>query len=115
MKELFHINTDIHQHVHVIIYGAGWSGKKALLKLLQHDIKVHCFADSDPDKCGTLILNIPVVHIDELVAMKDSAAVIVCGTHALTIAGELEKRGFSHLYFDYGNEADVVWLKGEGR
>jgi NADH/NAD ratio-sensing transcriptional regulator Rex len=113
MKDLFFINEDIARFENVIIYGAGWAGKNMLLKLLQRDIGVKCFADYDPEKCGTRLLNIPVAHIDELEGMRGDAAIIVSGRFALEVAAELEKRGWAHIFFDYGNEVDVIHLERE--
>ena len=113
MKELFYLNEEIFKHEKIIIYGAGVSGKQMLLKLLQRNIKVECFADSDPEKCGTRHLNIPIVHIDDLTSMRETAAVVVCGVHTFSVAGELEKRGFRNLYYDYANELGLVHLERE--
>ena len=112
MKELFHINRDIFNHKKVIIYGAGVSGKQMLLKLLQRNVKVECFADFDPEKCGKKHLNIPIIHIDDLSSCTD-AAVIICGIHTFHIASELSERGFKHLFFDYANEVGILHLDRE--
>ena len=113
MKDLFFINEDIFSFEKVFIYGAGWAGKNMLLKLLQRDIRVECFADYDPEKCGTRLLNIPITHIDELAGMRETAAIIVTGRFAPTVAAQLEKRGWIHIFFDYGNDAEVVHLERE--
>ena len=111
LKDLFCINEHILDYERVIIYGAGVSGKGLLLKLLQHNIKVECFVDSDPAKCGTRYLNIPIVHIDELSGDYGNSAVIVCGMYALLVAEQLEKRGFRHLFLDYGSEFGHIHIK----
>ena len=113
MKELFNLNEDIFGYGKIIIYGAGAAGKQMLLKMLQRNVKIECFADSDPEKCGTRHLNIPVVHIDDLAAEREAAAVIVCGVHTFNVAGELEKRGFRHLFYDCANELGIVHLERE--
>jgi NADH/NAD ratio-sensing transcriptional regulator Rex len=113
MKDLFFVNEEITHFDKVIIYGSGWAGKNMLLKLLQRDVKVECFADYDPQKCGTRLLNVPVVHIDELNEFRETAAIIVSGRFALEVAAELEKRGWKHIFFDYGNDAEVIHLKRE--
>ena len=113
MKDLFFINEEIFGFEKVIIYGAGWAGKNMLLKLLQRDIKVECIADYSPEKCGTRLLNIPVRHIDELAEMRETAAIIVSGRYAFTVAAELEKRGWKNIFFDYGNDVNVIHLKRE--
>lgn len=113
MKDLFFINEEIFGFEQVIIYGTGWAGKNMLLKLLQRDVRVMCFADYDPEKCGGKMLNIPIRHIDELYESRGTAAVIVSGRFALEIAEQLEKRGFSHIFFDYGNDVEVIHLKRE--
>lgn len=114
MQELFFLNTQLQEYDTVIIYGAGFAGTGILYKLLQHNIKVFCFADSDPERCGKKILNIPVYHIDEL-KEHQNAAMIVGGLYAFTIAAELEKRGFHNLFFDYANELRTLHLdRGDG-
>jgi NADH/NAD ratio-sensing transcriptional regulator Rex len=113
MKDLFFINEEITYFDKVIIYGAGWAGKNMLLKLLQRDIKVECIADYDPRKIGTRMLNIPVTHIDELSEHCESAAIVVSGRFALEVAAQLEKRGWEHIFFDYGNDVQVIHLKRE--
>ena len=110
MKELFHFNEDIFNYPKVIIFGAGEAGKCVFYKLLQRNVKVECFADSDPEKCGKRFMNIPIVHIDKLTEMRKSAAFIVSGRYAISVADELEKRGFEHLFLDYGNEVRVIHL-----
>lgn len=111
MKELFPLNEETRKYDKIIIYGAGWVGRRVLLKMLQHDIKVECFADTDTEIVGTKLLNVPIVHIDELTELRETAAVIVAGRFAFTVASELEKRGFRHLFLDYGNEANIVHLE----
>jgi NADH/NAD ratio-sensing transcriptional regulator Rex len=113
MQNLFNLNEDIRQFDAVIIYGAGAAGQGMLLRLLQENVKVHCFADSDPEKCGTYILNIPVTHIDELADLRETAAMIVLSGYAFPVAKELEKRGWKHLFFDYGNDYGIVHLERE--
>ncbi|MDR1321142.1 MAG: hypothetical protein LBK56_06910 [Gracilibacteraceae bacterium] len=110
MRELFALNKEIRDFADVIIYGAGNAGKAVFLKLLQRDIKVLCFADSDPEKCGKTHLNIPVVHIDDLTERRD-AAVIVCGAYMFPVERELRKRGFHNLFHDCANEAGILHLE----
>ena len=112
MHELFFLNESIRNFVSVIIYGAGNAGQTILLKLLQQNVKVECFADSDPDKCEGKFLNIPIIHIDRL-QDKHELAVIVGGVYAFTVAKELEKRGFRHIFYDYGNDVRIVHLERE--
>jgi NADH/NAD ratio-sensing transcriptional regulator Rex len=110
MRELFRLNEDIRDFERVILYGGAAAGKAVFLRLLQHNIKVNCFADSDPEKCGQKHLNIPIVHIDELADWTD-AAVVVCGAHAFTVAKELKKRGFRHLFYDCANDIGILHLE----
>jgi len=112
MQELFCLNERIRDFDSVIIYGAGNAGQTILLKLLQHNVKVACFADSDPEKCGHKFLNIPIVHIDTLGDKIDSA-IIVGGVYAFTVVRELEKRGFRHIFYDYGNDVRIIHLERE--
>jgi len=112
MQELFSLNKNIRDYESVIIYGAGNAGQTILLKLLQLNVKVECFADSDPEQCGSRFLNIPVIHIDDL-ECKQESAVIVGGVYAFSVAQELEKRGFKHLFYDYGNDVRIVHLDRE--
>ena len=111
MKELFFLNEDILNYEKIIIYGAGMAAKGLLLKLLQRNVKVECFADSYPDNCGARYLNIPIIHIDDLADERETAAVIVSGKYAFNVAEELEKRGFQHLFLDYGSEVGSIHLK----
>lgn len=115
MKELFCLNNDVLSFDKIIIYGAGMAGSNLLLKLLQHNIKVECFADSDPEKCGKRYLNIPIVHINELTAERERSAMIVSGTYAFTVAAELDKLGFQHIFYDYGNDVNIIHLEREDR
>jgi redox-sensing transcriptional repressor len=112
MQELFFLNKSINDFDSVIIYGAGNAGQAVLLKLLQRNIKVDCFADSDPEKCGKKFLNVPIYHIDEL-QDKHGSAIIVAGTYAFKVAEELKKRGYLHIFFDYGNEVRIIHLERE--
>lgn len=114
MRELFSINPDIRGFESVIIYGAGSAGQLMLLTMLQHNVKVECFADSNPDVCGQRFLNIPVRHIDELSDKRESA-VIVSGVYAFSVAEELKKRGFTHIFCDYGNGVRIVHIDREER
>ena len=111
MKDLFFINEDILKFEKVIVYGSSNAGRSMLFKLLQHNIRVECFADSDPERCGARLLNIPIVHIDELVPIRQTAAIIVSGIYAFTVAEELEKRGFSNIFMDFGNDQGLVHLE----
>ena len=111
MKELFYINNDILKFETVIIYGSSNAGRSMLFKLLQYNIKVECFADSDPERCGVRLFNIPIVHIDELIPMRKTAAIIVSGMYALTVAKELEKLGFMNIFMDYGNDQGIIHLE----
>ena len=111
METLFCLNEEILNYNKVIIYGAGVAGRGLLLKLLQRNVKVDCFADSYPDNCGIRYLNIPIVHIDDLTPDRETSAIIVSGRYAVEVAEELEKRGFKHLFLDYGNEVGVIHLK----
>ncbi len=97
----------------VVIYGSGVAGQHMLLRLLQHNVKVLCLADSDPERCDKKFMNIPIVHINKLTPLCETAAMIVCGKYAFDVARELEKRGFLHLFFDWGNDAEVIHLKRE--
>ncbi|MDR1397713.1 MAG: hypothetical protein LBJ14_08280 [Desulfarculales bacterium] len=112
MRELFSLNRSIRDFEDVIVYGTGRAGKAVFLKLLQHNVKVCCFADSDPENCGKTHLNIPIVHIGDL-SDKLAAAVVVSGRYAFKIAQELQKMGFRNLFFDYLNEVGVLHLARE--
>jgi NADH/NAD ratio-sensing transcriptional regulator Rex len=113
MKELFNLNEDIREFKNVIIYGCGEAGQKMLLKLLQRNIKVSCFADTAPGKVGTFYLNVPVTHINDLLVGKADSAVIACGRHMDQIMKELTKLGFKHLFYDYGNDVDLIHVEKE--
>jgi FlaA1/EpsC-like NDP-sugar epimerase len=111
VKALFFLNEDIRKYEKIIIYGAGMAGKNTLFKLLQQNVKPWRFAESDPERCGTRFMNIPVAHIDELASERGSAAVIVSGQYAFELGPKLKKRGFTHLFFDYGNEFGLIHLE----
>jgi FlaA1/EpsC-like NDP-sugar epimerase len=112
LEPLFYLNEHIRSFDHVVIYGAGGAGKGILMKALQHDIKIDCFADSDPDKCGKKILNVPVLHIKDqaVLDMREDAAVIVGGLYVFDVAPELEKLGFRHI-FQYWAGTHYVYLE----
>lgn len=112
MRELFTLNAELLDFSRVIIYGTGQAGRGIFLKLLQRNIKVECFADSYPDNCGAVIFGIPVYHIHELKNKTDSA-IIVGGRYAFQVAAELEKMGFEHIFYDFGNEVNVIHLERE--
>lgn len=114
MEKLFHLNNNILHYDKIIIFGVGMAGHAMLLKLIQHDIKVECFADSDPEKCCKKHLNIPIIHINKLIDECERAAVIVSGRFAFTTAKELLKLGFQHIFYDFGNEVNVIHLEKEG-
>ena len=113
MRALFYVNEDILNYGKIIIYGMGQAGRAVFFKLLQRNIRVECFADTNPDICGTRFMNIPVIHIDSLPAIYKDAAIIVSGRYAFTIAAELEKRGFGHIFYDYGNEVNIIHIARE--
>ena len=114
MKPLFHLNEDIRAYSEIIIYGSGMSGRVTFQRLLQRNVGVLCFADSNPDNCGQLIWNKPVVLIGELTDKFETAAFIVAGRYLGEVSRELEKMGVKHLFFDYGNETNFIHLGGEG-
>lgn len=113
MEDLFFVNKNLLAYDKIIIYGSGHTGKNMLFKLLQRNIKVECFADSNPDVSGSRFMNVPIIHIDELNHSREEAAIIVCGLYALPVAEELEKRGFKNLFFDYGNEVNIIHIERE--
>ena len=80
--------------------------------MLQYNIKIVCFADSNPDNVNKKLLNIPVLDIKELLDMRDDAAIIVGGLYMYEVAAELEKMEFKHIFFDYSN-GDFVHLDRE--
>ncbi len=102
MEPLFYLNEHLRDFEKVIIYGAGAAGKALLMKMLQYNIKVECFADSNPDKCGKKILNIPVRHIKDwdVLEMRETAAVIIGGLYIFEVEPELTKLGFRHIFQD---------------
>jgi hypothetical protein len=114
MKPLFYLNEDIRAFDEVIIYGSGQAGRGIFQKLLQRNVKVLCFADSNPDNCEQMIWNTPVRHISELAGKYGSAAFIVGGRYMYDVKKALEEMGVRHLFFDYANEVGVIHLGGEG-
>lgn len=114
MKPLFQFNDDILSYDEIIIYGCGMAARDIFQKLLQRNVKVLCFADSNPDNCGQRIWNIPVVDIKGLTDKYDRAAFIVGGKYLGEVSRELIKMGVKHLFYDYANEVGVIHLGGEG-
>jgi hypothetical protein len=114
MKPLFYLNEDIRGFEYVVIYGCGMAGRGIFQKLLQRNVKVMCFADSNPDNCGQLIWNTPVVHIGELADKYATAAFIVGGGYMHDVSKALTEMGVKNLFFDYMNEAGMIHLGGEG-
>jgi NADH/NAD ratio-sensing transcriptional regulator Rex len=102
LEPLFYLNKHLKDFERVIIYGAGAAGKALLMKMLQYNIKVECFADSNPDKAGRKILNIPIRHIKEreVLDMGETAAVVIGGLHIFDVEPELTELGFRHIFQD---------------
>lgn len=111
MESLFFLNEKIKAYDRIIIYGTGRASWEILTKMLQYNVKVECFADSNPDNCGKKIMNIPVFHINELLDMNEDAAIIVGGIYIFEIVPELEKLGFKHIFFDYTNGIGYIHLE----
>lgn len=83
-----------------IIFGAGATGKKALMKYNMESIEL--FVDNDASKDGTTIQGIPVVHFEKAIdRLKDAHIIIACKAWE-TIADQLKEYGISD-YEVYGN------------
>ena len=114
MKPLFFLNEDIREYSDVIIYGCGDAGRSIFQKLLQRNVKVLCFADNNPDNCGQLIWNTPVIHIKELEDKYEDAVFIVGGKYMRDLSKSLTEIGIKNLFYDYANEVGVIHLGGWG-
>jgi len=112
LEDLFLLNNNIGKYEKIIIYGAGIAGRSLLLELLQRNVKVECFADSNPDRCGERFYNKPVIHIDELLDERERAAVIVSGIYAFEVAAQLERLGFLNIfnYYYFGDGEGAIHL-----
>ena len=112
MKNLFLLNKDIFQYKKIIIYGAGIAGKTLLMKLLQCNIKVDCFVDTNPSVCGKKYLNIPVFHINDVLDKREDTAIIVGGWYIAEIVPELERLGFQNIFKDPAGPG-YLYLSGD--
>ena len=54
----------------VIIFGAGGTGRKLAESIMKADHKVICFLDSDPNKWGKNIFNIPIMSPEQIREME---------------------------------------------
>lgn len=111
LEPLFHLNENLCKANRIIIYGSGVAAKNIFTKMLQRNIKIECFADSNPDNCGKKIMNHPVFQIKNLLDMCEDSAIIVGGLYMSEVALELEKLGFKNIFFDYTNELGFVHLE----
>ncbi|MDR1705741.1 MAG: hypothetical protein LBS19_13800 [Clostridiales bacterium] len=114
MEPLVYLNERIKDFESVIIYRKGEAGKAILMRLLQHDIKVECFADPNPGEAER-ILNIPVLHIRDQ-AVLDMAAdtpVIVWGLGLFQAAEELKKLGFRHIFYELAGPDFIQLERGD--
>lgn len=84
----------------VCIYGAGGNGRKALQYFIDRGIRVVAFGDSNPQKIGTSIQNIPVLPLADIHALE--VPVVIASGWARDIAQSLYDNNVTRFY-DFTN------------
>ena len=94
--------TWVRCEMNIILYGAGFSGKKAInrIKDKYKEIRILGFADSS--RIGEFE-NVPIISLDEIEIniRKQIAIVITIATlkYVMEVCEELKKKGFDHIYY----------------
>jgi FlaA1/EpsC-like NDP-sugar epimerase len=79
------------------IWGAGRGGCKALPQLQAARIEISGFIDSDPTKCGSHFMGLPVAAPDFIARSGCKAYVFIASIHAAAIERQLESYGFRRI------------------
>lgn len=82
----------------IVLYGAGRRGSVAAHCLNKMGVEFICFCDSDRKKQGKEYCNHRVIAPDELAAKYSDMAIIITTNHFYTVAEELRKKGFLHVF-----------------
>ncbi len=97
MQQMFLLNETL-QSRPIIIYGAGNTGLDCFLELMNRDVRVEAFCDSNPEKWGIRLMNKRVMSTDELFANSDMYNVIIASQFYQEISASLEEHGVKNLY-----------------
>ncbi len=104
MEQLFLINPVIKQKP-IVIYGAGNTGLDCFVELLNRNVKVDAFCDSNSSKWGMKLMNKRVMPPNELYADVNRYNVIIASQFFEEISGDLENHGYNaaslYIYKDY--------------
>jgi hypothetical protein len=97
-----------------IIYRKGEGGRAILMRLLQQDIKVVCFADPNPED-GEKILNVPVLRVKDkaVLDMGGDTPIVVWGMGVFQAAEELGKLGFRHIFHELAGPDFIQLERGD--
>ncbi len=82
----------------IVLYGAGRRGSVAAHCLNKMGVEFICFCDSDRKKQGKEYCNHRVIAPDELADKYSDMAIIITTNHFYTVAEELRKKGFLHVF-----------------
>lgn len=87
----------------VIIYGTGTGGIREADVLKKNNISICCFADSDKQKEGTVILDIPVISKETLLAERTDESIVIASQSYREIASQLINQGVDkkRIFVDY--------------
>ena len=92
MQQLFEINNKVLSKP-IIIYGAGNTGLDCFVELMNRDIRVEAFCDSDSSKWGIKLMNKNVISPEELSRKINGYNVIIASQFHREISGKLRKWG----------------------
>ncbi|MBN1298646.1 MAG: hypothetical protein JW997_03050 [Actinobacteria bacterium] len=112
MQNLFHLNPKLKDKKNIVIFGTGRMGLLALTVMLQEGVYVTAFCDKNPDLWNLKIMNKPVISPDDLIRMKDHAAVIIAEENIDSCYSYLQNLGMKDIWIDkriYSILNDCVW------
>jgi len=109
----------------VIIFGAGKQGKNVLFKL-NNRTNIIAFCDNDKQKQGSLLMEYPVLSIEELCGINsDDIMIVICSNHEKEIREQLLEKNIynfisvSQIDFggggEYYDEIYFQWQQNMGR
>ena len=82
----------------LVIYGAGTIGRLTLEALIEKNVKVNFFCDSDVKKKNTAIDNIKILSPDELDKLDKNTNIFVAAHYFSSIVPLLQNKGFKNLF-----------------
>jgi len=98
LKDLFNISSELlNSNQPIVIYGAGNTGLDCMAELMNRNVRIDFFCDSNESKTGIYILNKRVLSLGELRKMKD-CNIIIASMFYHEIEEQLLKEGFYNLY-----------------